>query len=895
MRVAKSSYCGVLTRPFEQAGRFYLGVTNMVFASLGDAQPSLISELAMWPFFAEEAGAGSALDAAMPKSQPEWLLTGICYPAGGVASGASAVRARVGATEKRLAVFGDRAWVDGRPTQPQPFDRMPLVWERAFGGEGDANNPLGIGMRPAKTDDRNAPKAGVHRLPNIEYLDRLIATPDQRVAPASFLPLDQTWPQRARRAGTYDDAWLKTRYPGMPADFDWRFFNIAPEDQWLAEGMNGDEAYEFENLHPSRRVLSGNLPGVVTRTFLNRIAGASERFEEVPMRLTTAWFFPHAERVILIFHGMAEVSEDDACDVLNVLAGIDRPGALKPLSHYRQVLDKRRDHQQASVEALNEQDLLPAGLVLDDGGIAAATAQLQPRNRSMRNARRGMSRQIALARAEVAGYGLDPDVHGPLVPEPEEPMPGLSEIPAYLKKIEAKMKADQAKAMAESEERDRQSAALFKDLGMDFQTILDERKQTPVGPPKFSAKAELADLTRIRDGFEPGDASYKDVDVYLQDPAFRAMLRNAETGGRDGYRKIAQHQSPAPRMVGDIARRLRERVQAHHAAGKSFANVNLTGADLSGLDLRGVDFSSAFLESANLDGANLQGCAMDNAVLVRASLKGTQLDGASLTGANLSLAVAVGASFDKAAMARATLEKTQLHSCTLRGVGMDGILLLETVLDKVDISGAKAGQTHFLKLNLHGVVAVNVEFIRCTFLECDMGEADFSGARLDGTGFVSVRAAGARFRHALMSKCCFVESCNLRGADFSHADASSASFRSADLAEADFRLARAHGADFSLAQLRAANFYQADMPGARFVRSNLDQSVLASANLMGAVFQNASAMGSDFRFANLFRADIARIRIDAATRFDGAHVKRVRTLPKWTGARAPSEAQEVAP
>lgn len=895
MRVAKSSYCGVLTRPFEQAGRFYLAVTNAVFANLGNAQPSLVSELAMWPFFAEQAGAGAALDAVMPKVQAEWLVTGFCHPADGAATGASAVRARVGAIEKRLAVFGDRAWVNGRPTQPRPFDRMPLVWERAYGGEGDASNPIGIGVRPGKTDDKNAGEDGMHRLPNIEYLDRLIATPGQRVAPASFLPLDQTWAQRARRAGTYDDAWLKTRYPGMPADFDWRFFNIGPEDQWFSGHMAGDEAYEFENLHPSRRVLSGNLPGVVTRTFVNRKAGSGERLEEVPMRLTTAWFFPHAERVILLFHGMTEVSEDDASDVLNVLAGVDRPGALKPFSHYRQVLDKRRDHKQASVEALNEEDLLPPGLVLDDGGIAAATAQLQPRNRSMRNARRGMSRQIALARAEVASYGLDPDEHGPLPLEPEEPIPSVSEIPAYLKKIEAKMKADQAKAAAESEERDRQSAALFKDLGMDFQTILDERKQTPVGPPKFSAKAELADLTRIRDGFEPGDASYKDVDVYLQDAAFRGMLENAESGGREGYRKIAQHQSPASRLGADVARRLRERVQERHAAGKSFANVNLTGADLSGLDLRGADFSSAFLESANLDGTNLQGCAMDNAVLVRTSLKGTRLDGAGLAGANLSLAVAIGASFDGAVMTRATLEKTQLHSCTLRGVAMDSIVLLETVLDKVDISGAKAGQTHFLKLNLHGVVAANVEFIRCTFLECDLAEADFSGARLDGTGFVGVRASGTRFAHARMAKCCFVESCDLRGADFSHSDVSSASFRSAALARADFRSARGHGADFSLADLRAANLYKADMPEARFVRANLDQSVFASANLMSAVFQNASALACDFRFANLFRADIARIRIDTATRFDGAHVKRARILPKWTGSRALANADEASP
>src|SRR4051794_2831875 len=42
---------------------------------------------------------------------------------------------RVGPIRKLLRVFGDRQWgVSGRPTSPQPFLNMPLVYERAFGG-----------------------------------------------------------------------------------------------------------------------------------------------------------------------------------------------------------------------------------------------------------------------------------------------------------------------------------------------------------------------------------------------------------------------------------------------------------------------------------------------------------------------------------------------------------------------------------------------------------------------------------------------------------------------------------------------------------------------------------------------------------------------------------------
>jgi hypothetical protein len=42
---------------------------------------------------------------------------------------------RVGAVQKVVRVFGDRTWAShSRPTPPQAFEKMPLVWERAYGG-----------------------------------------------------------------------------------------------------------------------------------------------------------------------------------------------------------------------------------------------------------------------------------------------------------------------------------------------------------------------------------------------------------------------------------------------------------------------------------------------------------------------------------------------------------------------------------------------------------------------------------------------------------------------------------------------------------------------------------------------------------------------------------------
>ena len=40
----------------------------------------------------------------------------------------------VAGRQTTILVTGDRVWREGQPTEPAPFESMPLVWERAFGG-----------------------------------------------------------------------------------------------------------------------------------------------------------------------------------------------------------------------------------------------------------------------------------------------------------------------------------------------------------------------------------------------------------------------------------------------------------------------------------------------------------------------------------------------------------------------------------------------------------------------------------------------------------------------------------------------------------------------------------------------------------------------------------------
>lgn len=164
------------------------------------------------------------------------------------------VRLRVGTLAKTLRVFGDRRWERNgkawRITPPEPWQRMPLRWELAFGGCGatppdappeyEARNPVGRGFT-AKDEQDIAGRP----LPNLEDPDQLIASPQDRPAPACCAPVAATWLPRRLYAGTYDAAWQRQRAPHLPPDFDARFFQMAPPGLVAPGHLAGGEAVEL--------------------------------------------------------------------------------------------------------------------------------------------------------------------------------------------------------------------------------------------------------------------------------------------------------------------------------------------------------------------------------------------------------------------------------------------------------------------------------------------------------------------------------------------------------------------------------------------------------------------------------------------------------------------------
>jgi uncharacterized protein YjbI with pentapeptide repeats len=557
---------------------------------------------------------------------------------------------------------------------------------------------------------------------------------------------------------------------------------------------------------------------------------------------------------------------------------LDQP---KPPAHYEAVLRKRLDQEKGHLEALNDADLTPIGWeVIPDATQAEMSALLETEGFMSRNMKKRRAREYEAARKRVAEMGLDPDEYVPPLEEPEieKPPADMSQLGAYVDRMDekaAELQAMATKKRAEAEARARQVCA---EAGVKFEDYYSG--ELPSGPPRFSAAAQLkaleAQLNQAREAGMP----MKELEEQFLSEAYREQLLQAEIKTRDAYRQMAHHQGAAPQLEGEDAARVRGAVEQALAAGRSLVGWDLTGADLRGLDLVGESLDHCFLESANLAGMNLAGCSLENAVLTRADLSGATLTGANLEGANLGEAQLTDAKFDGGANLKgAIFGKAQLTRTDLRGARLEGADFMQAAFDEADLSGAIGAELLFYETQLGKSRFVGAVLSKATFLKVDVSGVDFTEAHLEGAVFVESTAAGAVFRNAHAENLRVVKDSDFTGADFIGADLRDANLRGTKLDGADLSGATLSEADLSECALEGAKLYRAVAKGARFEKANLTGAQLVSINLMGGSAQKALLGGADLRGANLFQADFSRVYTDERTDFTDALQTQARYLP----------------
>jgi len=230
--------------------------------------------LAMQDTFVGEPGLSAPLyeaDFALRKSRCDVLFNAHAHAPQGNPVKELPVGFRIGEHVKTLLVVGDRHWelglIGANASGTKAFIKMPLHYGRAFGGSTPymkngqpmadilPENPVGVGYAGRlSTDVRGQP------LPNLEPTNSRLERPgDRNFKPVAFSAIARNWLPRRSYAGTYDEQWRNSTFPFLPADFDERFFQSAPEDQQI-DFPHGGEEIVLANMMEGRAVARFRLP-----------------------------------------------------------------------------------------------------------------------------------------------------------------------------------------------------------------------------------------------------------------------------------------------------------------------------------------------------------------------------------------------------------------------------------------------------------------------------------------------------------------------------------------------------------------------------------------------------------------------------------------------------------
>jgi uncharacterized protein YjbI with pentapeptide repeats len=734
---------------------------SLIVKGTFDLRPGEAASLAEEPlelcgdeFFDEDPEASLRYDSdfAYFKPRTDLSLVGNCHVPGGQERPACRVVFQVGQVARTLAVFGDRYWSktsDGRwqSSQPRPFSTMELRYENAFGGAGFERNPVGKGRGVVTTDDGKR----WWPLPNIMDPRSSLASPEQVFEPAGFGPLASGWPQRASKVGTYDDAWLEKRWPWFAEDFDWGYMNAAPPPLQKPDYLNGDEELFFENLHPTIPEYRSRLPGLRARCFLNRREEPGQegpRFREVPLRLDTLWVDMAAERLVLVWRGVADVDSEDYAELGHAFVLSERleeaPRTLE--AAYQDFL---------AVLAGEEEDEPPVPTVepVDvEAEVAAAEAEV---------------------RLEMIKAGLDPkDLEDERSSETL-----IAKARAGLAKAYSDAGLDPAEAEKWEPPKD-ESDQLLKEF-LEAQGLNLSDYETPV-------PLDLAGcLARIAQGESCAGEDLSGFDLSgrdLKGANFEgAILTGAKLVGADLSSAVLN--------------------------GAVLAEADLSQAKLGGAQLQQADLTKAKLPQADLTGAVLDGATCDGGDFRSALLVGAGAVGAEFVGADFSNANLQGCNLESADLSRSVLQGADLRQANLRSatleeangarVNMDGATLVETNAS----GGCSFVEGSFVMADGSDSIWEEADLRGANFSGAQLGMANFEGACLEGAAFVRCDMPEARFIKANLRAARMAQS-NLFQGSLEKANLESADLRATSFYEVEFRDAILKGARLDHANLR---------------------------------------------------------------------------------------------
>ncbi|MBA6339758.1 DUF2169 domain-containing protein [Colwellia sp. MB02u-10] len=920
MQIIKPLQLAVLHKSFTYLEKDVFAVSIPIAFSMVDGE--ILLEQKLWEMVGEQIG-DDIFDAAMPKTCGEVLVAGDFIAPHNKSVAAGSVHLKISRqdqhgqwqaqVDKELAVFGDRRWYKllGAGigiSSAEPFSSLTINYSNAYGGEGYAFNPEGKGFKTVETE------LGERQfLPNIEYKNNLLTSSSKQAAPASFGRIDIMWQQRLSLAGTYDQAYLDNQMPGLANDIDWLYFNDAAQDQWLKGFFQGDEHFYISHMHAQHQTLSGTLPAIYGRAFVNQSVPVKDEqqqltgdyqteFTEIKTKLDTLWLFPNAAVGVMIYRGTIEGYSDDGCDISALLLACEnRSDTPRSLAHYQDQLTKRLDPEHGYKYALFSSPLIAEGMscgfkqIQDEYDFPLEMLGKANMDEFAKAKTAEAMLQVDDAKQQIIeqckAAGVDPTPYIDKINNPEKApeqlkiealmekmAPGMvtdpenidifnidlsvmDEIKAYTEEMAEQKKAE-AKAQVKAEAiklKTMPDAHLFIDAIAKMEKAVIEIDLPPMWPRTdisgqlLEIKKQVANATKqIEVLREQGVPEEQLPNIALDIENIEAKLLDAEVRLKETY-AMGAHLMPtsrSPHPEQEVA--LKTEFLQKLNQGESLVNGDYACIDLSGENLAGIDLTGCYLEGVNFTDCDLTKANLTGAILAGANLTNANLTQANCAGANIGAANLTDADLSEANLTKGQLGGSNLTRTKLMRCDMAELNFLDTTFEQTVFDGAVLKQCNF----------INPVFNHCSFIGSDLSQvnmvkpilvqANFSQATLDGANFVEAQANDSNFSQAQMINSRFVGGCQLNNSNFTGANLSQSCLRENQLNECDFSNAQLAEADFSGAELANSKFVGAKAYRTQFHKSQCKNADMRQLNLMEGSLYKAYLVGAKFDGANLY-------------------------------------------
>lgn len=350
MRIIKPQQLVFLKNCYQIGEQSYIGIS--IVAGFCLSRKIFITEPEIWQGWQSAPLSWKVLDGTEPKPFAEFLIAGH----------ATLVKGELG--RKLSATVGGitRQWYIRAEDSDnnEEVRRIPLDHTQSFGGESYPENPLGIGN---DNDDMPA----LFKWLEHEDADGRQIQCDPLAAPT---PLPPDFYQRKQWLDRVADEmntphYINHYFPGFPPSLDDRFFQTAPESQWLDQPeWPSNVMYSLTGFGENNDELSGYFPQVQAQAFYQYKDGADTELEILPLQKKTLWLLPDSNTGLMVFTGRIKTSHILAEDVQCILVALDHQDAPRGYSHYESVYKKRTAKDCNEFEFLFDPDLMPEDMPL---------------------------------------------------------------------------------------------------------------------------------------------------------------------------------------------------------------------------------------------------------------------------------------------------------------------------------------------------------------------------------------------------------------------------------------------------------------------------------------------------------------------------------------------------